>query len=371
MADAISRNYVSFLLSGSSCPNPSHPHPSGAGGPADRATAGLDVPDLGPVVRELFSAGLALSTRRNYKTGSKRYLEFCHSQRTKSPFPVSEQTLCRFVAWLHMQHLSSSTANNYLAAVRHSQVALGLGDPKMASMAQLEYVIRGMKRTAQTSKRTRLPISPAILLGMKRTWQRHPNPRDAAMLWAAATMCFFGFLRVGEMVIPSNKYDPGHHLAHGDVTVNDSRDPQFVVVRIKASKTDPFRQGTSIYLGRTHSELCPVVAILGYMVQRGTGEGPFFTFEDGRWLTRERFVSEVRKALTELGYNCSLYAGHSFRIGAATTAAQRGVQDSLIKTLGRWESTAYMVYIRTPPEVLCSVASTLVGTGLVAGSGRA
>ena len=83
------------------------------------------------------------------------------------------------------------------------------------------------------------------------------------------------------------------------------------------------------------------------MIQRGTGEGPFFTFEDGRWLTRERFVSEVRKALTELGYNCSLYAGHSFRIGAATTAAQRGVQDSLIKTLGRWESTAYMVYMRS------------------------
>ena len=72
--------------------------------------------------------------------------------------------------------------------------------------------------------------------------------------------------------------------------------------------------------------------------------------------------------LTELGYNCSLYAGHSFRIGAATTAAQR---DSLIKTLGQWESTAYMVYIRTPSEVLCSVSSTLVGTGLVAGSGRA
>ena len=114
-----------------------------------------------------------------------------------------------------------------------------------------------------------------------------------------------------------------------------------------------------------------MVAILGYMVQRGTGEGPFFTFEDGRWLTRERFVSEVRKALTELGYNCSLYAGHSFWIGAVTAAAQRRVQDSLIKTLGRWESTAYMVYIRTPPEVLCSVVSTLVGTGLVAGSGRA
>ena len=83
----------------------------------------------------------------------------------------------------------------------------------------------------------------------------------------------------------------------------------------------------------------------------------------GRELTRDRFVSEVRNALTREGLDCSLYAGHSFRIGAATTAARNGVQDSLIKTLGRWESAAYMLYIRTPPEVLCGVASTLVSEG--------
>ena len=96
------------------------------------------------------------------------------------------------------------------------------------------------------------------------------------------------------------------------------------------------------------------------MVQRGDKEGPFFLFEDRRLLTRESFVLEVRKALTDLGYNCALYAGHSFHIGTATTAAQGGLQASLIKNIGRWESAAYTVHIQTPPEVLCSVASTPV-----------
>ena len=93
------------------------------------------------------------------------------------------------------------------------------------------------------------------------------------------------------------------------------------------------------------------------MVQRGGKEGQFFLFDEGHGLTRERFVAEVRKALAVVGIDSSRYAGHSFRIGAPTTAAQKGIEDSLIKTLGRWESAAYTLYIRTPPGTLCGVHS--------------
>ena len=292
-------------------------------------------------------------------TGTRRYLEFIHEQSRETPFPASEPSLCLFVAWLHTQRLSSSTVKNYLAAVCHSQIALGVGDPKMSEIVQLEYVIWGMKRQSQAQKRIRLPISLDILEGMRRIWLGYPNTRDAAMLWAAASTCFFGFLRVGEIVSPGDKFDPAYHQAQGDVRVNDTGNPQFMTVRIKESKTDPFRKGITIYLGKTHNKLCPVAALLSYMVQRGKGEGPFFKFADGRLLTRESFVRAVREALTSLGYDCTHYAGHSFRVGAATTAAQKGMQDSLIKTLGRWESAAYMVYIQTPPDILCRVAGTL------------
>ena len=96
-------------------------------------------------------------------------------------------------------------------------------------------------------------------------------------------------------------------------------------------------------------------AVLKYMVARGSSPGPLFTWDDGQYLTREGFVARVRS-----GYRGKDYAGHSFRIGAATTASICSVQDSLIKTLGMWESAAYTRYIKTAPEVLCKVSKTLL-----------
>ena len=43
------------------------------------------------------------------------------------------------------------------------------------------------------------------------------------------------------------------------------------------------------------------------------------------------------------GIDASAYAGHSFQTGVVTTAAACGLPESLIKMLGRWESTAYML----------------------------
>ena len=67
-----------------------------------------------------------------------------------------------------------------------------------------------------------------------------------------------------------------------------------------------------------------------------------------RFLTRDHFVRGVWAALSEAGYVAKDYAGHSFRIGAATTAAKHGIQDSLIKTLGRWERGDYKHWTRDP-----------------------
>ena len=67
-------------------------------------------------------------------------------------------------------------------------------------------------------------------------------------------------------------------------------------------------------------------------------------------------MDKVRDALEKAGVDQSKYCSHSFRIGAATTAAERGIEDAVIKTLGRWRSQTYLEYVKIPREQLASYA---------------
>ena len=314
-------------------------------------------------MEQYFLQGLAPSTRRTYGLAQRRYLSFC-SHHHFTPIPSSEQLLCQFAAHLAVSGLQASTIKCYLSAIRQLHIAQGLGDPGIGSMAKLEQVVRGIKSNQAKhgkQKSPRLPITPEILLRIKGVWERESPARDKAMLWAAASLCFFGFLRSGEVCIPAEKaFDEGAHLSMKDVQVDNLANPQTMQVKIKASKTDPFRQGVLVYVGRTNKPLCPVSALLAYMVMRGKGPGPLFIFQDGKPLSRPRFVTEIKRALSAAGIDPKPYSGHSFRIGAAMTAANQGVEDSTIKMLGRWKSSAYQRYIKTPREQLASISKKLV-----------
>ena len=177
---------------------------------------------------------------------------------------------------------------------------------------------------------TRLPITIDLLQMIQRSFDLKFH--DHVMRWMACCLGFFGFLCAGEFITNSS-FDPSTHLADALV------DPTCFRAHIKSSKTDPFRVGCVIYVGRGNSIICPVAALGNSLALQGPSPGPLFCFADGRPLTWQRLSSMVQSILHSAGYHGS-YSGHSFRIGAATTAAARGVSDHLIKTLGRWSSDA-------------------------------
>ena len=134
---------------------------------------------------------------------------------------------------------------------------------------------------------------------------------------------------------------------------------RMVQIHLKVSKCDQFGGGTNIVLGATDDALCPVKAMVLFVTERGCSLGPFFHKASGETATKSWFVGKVREILAKCGLNQSDFAGHSFGIGAATTAALAGIEDSAIQVLGRWHSTAFLRYVRNTKERLETLSASL------------
>ena len=164
------------------------------------------------------------------------------------------------------------------------------------------------------------------------------------MLSAAFTLAFHGFLRVSEFTMPPHThFNPRLHPAISHVVLHR----KYFTFFIPRSKTDQLHKGHTIRLSHTTpTSSCPVKHMRAYMRTTHRTSGPLFTFSDGQPLTRRRCLHYLRRSLENAGHRPEDYNTHSFRIGAASTAAHEGASESTIQHRGRWSSSAVRAYLR-------------------------
>lgn len=158
------------------------------------------------------------------------------------------------------------------------------------------------------------------------------------MMWAACSLAFYGFLRCSEFTVPSQEeYLPTAHLSLQDISVDNRESPTRIQVRIKQSKTDPFRQGCTLWEKQetTSALLVPSYPTwqkwepdMAHCISRQMGLTSHVACLPHHWQLVCR-----RQGLIAYGYNT-----HSFRIGVAMTAKDNGISDVHIKMLSRWKS---------------------------------
>ena len=64
---------------------------------------------------------------------------------------------------------------------------------------------------------------------------------DGQVYWAVATLCFFGFFRLGEL-LPSDAASPPN-LSWGDVTFDHASEPSVMKIHLRTSKCDQYGKG--------------------------------------------------------------------------------------------------------------------------------
>lgn len=298
---------------------------------------------------------LAPSTSSCYRTGLlcfKRFLLLNNACISADVLPqLSEELMLFFVTHCHVVlRLAFTTIKLYVSGIKFAYMQAGFSNPfhhnDGTPFARLLLICRAIRKVQPPRMPTRLPITSNILeIILSVLGQGVFSPFTDIMLQCACSVAFYGFLRCGEFTTRQLPFNPDLGLCIGDVSLLQNK----VSVTLKSSKTDPFRKGVTIHVFRNHSS-CPVSAMSKYLRVRlhdhYLPSDPLFVCANGTPLTRNFFISCLKILLEKAGINPSSYSGHSFRLGAATTAAACSIEDHLIKTLGRWSSDSYCRYIK-------------------------
>jgi integrase len=238
--------------------------------------------------------------------------------------------------------LKHTTVKAYLAAIRSWHIKSGLPSPTVG-LPRVELMIRALRKRQGDAKRERLPITVDLLDQLGRFLD--PKNHDDSVLWAMLCTGVHGILRCGEVLDIETQH------------LEEKR--EHTILTIPKSKTDVFREGAEVPLFVTGASTDPVAALArlarvrkDHKIARHK-DGYLFYLADGKRASREWFVKLLKillataEAKLNLGLNPASYSGHSMRRGGATSLAQRGVPDHLIKVLGRWKSWCFSLYIDT------------------------
>ena len=144
--------------------------------------------------------GMAFSqnTKKSYSSGMRQFYSFCSQTGLAPTFPINEDILINFSVCM-ARSVQHSTIKNYLSAIKYYHSSHGY-ELNLSAFLRLQLILRGIKCSQEDNSNTRRPITLHILnlfyhlLNIKYT-----SNKDSLMVWAAMTLAFFGFLRIGEL----------------------------------------------------------------------------------------------------------------------------------------------------------------------------
>jgi hypothetical protein len=92
----------------------------------------------------------------------------------------------------------------------------------------------------------------------------------------------------------------------------------------------------------------PIAALVGHLaVNKLAGSDPMFAYRSEnrlRTLTKSKFLARCNAIWHDGGF--PRIVGHCFRIGGTTALLVHGVPPDVVRTMGRWSSDSFLLYIR-------------------------
>ena len=288
-------------------------------------------------------ASVSHATRRCYVTQFVEFVKFLHSKFDHSDlFPIQNKHVIIYLAHLFSKNYAPSTMVVKLSAISFIHKLCNLPDPCECFL--IKHMLTGAKKL-RSKPDTRKPILLADLHRIVDSVEAlQICPYNKFLLQAMYLVAFHAFLRVGEITQHTAQAD-NHNLPLNSVHWEGNS----VIIHMETYKHSNNRP-VSLRIDPEHQrqKYCPVTALKKYLAVRGSSPGYLFCLVNGKPVSRSQFTIWLQQSLTKAGLPSSSFKSHSFRIGAATTAASLGIPEDKIRLMGRWHSDSFKKYIRIP-----------------------
>ena len=277
-------------------------------------------------------SSLATSTANSYRKNLDHFSTFIKSITDSKPIPLNPGILLLYLASLQQLGFSSSTIISKLSSLNYYHKLAGFTD--ITSHFLVSKFVTGLKKINSSSD-TRLPVTPLVLNLMHLAIPKVSASSYYTLLYQSMfSLAFFAFLRPGEFT-----HSPNNLMFH-QVAITQAQ-LSVTFIKYKHHNGPP----VTVLVQAQSSSPCPVGTLHKYLGVRGQIPGPLYINPDGSPISYHQF-SKVLALVQSFTSFTSRFHPHSFRIGAATHAALKGVPEEDIKRMGRWASFAFRKYIR-------------------------
>jgi len=245
---------------------------------------------------------------------------------------------------------SGSAISNYAAAVQAWHLLHGM--EWRVNETEYKALLEGATRLApSSSKRSKQAPFSLEILEIFHSLMDHNNPCNAA-IFACIVCTFFCIARLGEFTVPAiSKFDPAKHITRAGLSFTQNHQG-LPVIKFALPTTKMSTVGEDVHCAphALPSPSDPKTALDNHMrINADNGGAHLFAWRHPmsglRPLSKKEVIKHIN-SITKAHPNMLDLKGHSLCIGGTLFYLLKGVPFDIVKTMGRWSSKSFTLYLR-------------------------
>ena len=300
--------------------------------------ASAKLKDLG---ERLLQASYHPATLLSYHKSWGKLMVFMRQYNLSSALPISAKILWLITVHMHYTGMKESTIRVALSGIAYVHKINSLTDHSKSFL--ILRTLKGIKKS-EGNRPKLLPINLVMLHKLlDKISLANFATYKTVLIKSILLLSYYGCMRIGELVHSSHDQ---HTLLIENLSIICNENNTYSLLE----KMDSFKHAkasVSFIIPSSHyPNYCPVTIILKFLKIRSVKNGPFFIYRNDVPVKRTFVADILKKYIALLGYDPTRYNTHSLRIGRATDLALSGYSEQIIRQTVRWESDAYLKYIR-------------------------